>query len=189
MGTTPIKDTVILSLKTDDSLTLSKYINLMIPNDYINDQKTFTALNISCCFGSIKCVKLLLSKGWDINLKEKQTGNSSLLLAIKYGHLDLVKELFTNSYNINSNSENSHGLNALDIGIIYQQYNIVLYLINEKGFTINKTKSQYKTIMNQNDIFIGKNFDKFYNDIINHSSIHKESSFLNDKSIIIEEVK
>jgi hypothetical protein len=67
-----------------------------------------------------------------------------------------------------------------------------MYLINEKGFKINKSISQYKTIMKDNDVFISKVFDTFYNEIVQGkqqlTSITNEST-LNDKSILLEEIK
>lgn len=190
MGTTSIKDIIILSIKEDDSLTLAKYINNMKPNEYINELKTFTALNICCCFGSIKCSELLMNKGWDVNFKEKQDGNSSLLLAIKYGHFDIVKLLFKDIYKVNYNTVNNLGLNALDMGIIYQQGNIVIYLINEKGFIITKNISQYKNIMKENDVFIGKLFDSFYKEIVQGKNTFAiNNTYINDKSILIEDIK
>ena len=190
MGTTSPKDIIILSIKEDDSLTLSKYINIMKPNEYINEPKTFTALNISCCFGSVKCSELLMNEGWDVNYKEKQGGNSSLLLAIKYGHFDIVKLIFQDKFKVNFNIVNNLGLNALDIAIIYQQFNIAVFLIHHKGFKITKNISQYKTIMKENDVFISKLFDTFYNEIVQgkHTSLTNETT-LNDKSILLEEIK
>ena len=192
MGTTSPKDIIIHSVKEDDALTLSKYIHIMKPNEYINEPQTFTALHICCCFGSRKCSELLMNEGWDVNCKEKQNGNSSLLLAIKYGHFDIVKLIFKNKFKVNCNSVNDLGLNALDMAIIYQQVNVGMYLINEKGFKINKNIMQYKTIMKDNDVFISKVFDTFYNEIVRGkqqlTSITNEST-LNDKSILLEEIK
>ena len=191
MGTTSPKDIIIHSVKEDDALTLSKYIHLMKPNEYINEPQTFTALNICCCFGSRKCSELLMNEGWDVNCKEKQSGNSSLLLAIKYGHFDIVKLIFKDKFKVDYNSVNNLGLNALDMAIIYQQVNIGVYLINEKGFKVNKNITQYKTIMKDNDVFISKLFDTFYNEIVQgkQKSLSINESTLNDKSILLEEIK
>ena len=90
MGNSVGKDKFINYLSKDnidkvkDMLDNPDNKNLLIPDQFINKEKTFTALNMCSCFGSIKCFELLLEYKWTIRCRETQESNTSLMLACKY---------------------------------------------------------------------------------------------------------
>ena len=56
MGASSIKEGLLTSIKTDNTTQLSSYLSELVPNEYINSSKTFTALNICAAFGSKNAV-------------------------------------------------------------------------------------------------------------------------------------
>lgn len=153
MGATSIKEGLLTSIKTDNTTQLSTYLSELVPNEYINSSKTFTALNICASFGSKKCCELLIKKGWKVDLPEKENGNSPLLLAIKFGYEELTK-IFINDFKANIKYVNYAKLNCLDYAIVYSRYSIAYYLTYELGIKITKSVDEYKRIMKIHNIYL-----------------------------------
>ena len=181
MGSSNIKSEFINYLMKDniekvkEMLENVKNQGIFFPDDYINKEKTFTALNICSSCGSIKCAKFLIEKKWTINCPEKEEKNTSLMLACKFGFLELVK-LYIDKYNSPLNYTNVKGMNILDISIIYGQYDIAYYLHKEMGLELRPTASDYADIMKKNKI---NQFDiqKFYNSLVNKIIPQEAKSF------------
>ena len=78
MGNNSIKKQFISYLVKDDLVNVrnmlesSQYSKILIPDDYINKEGTFTALNICSTCGSIKCAEYLIQKKWTIMFQEKE---------------------------------------------------------------------------------------------------------------------
>lgn len=164
MGASSIKEGLLTSIKTDNTAQLSSYLSELVPNEYINSSKTFTALNICAAFGSKKCCELLIKKGWKVDLPEKENGNSPLLLTIKFGYEDLTK-IFINDFKANIKYVNYAKLNCLDYAILYSRYSIAYYLMYELGMKITKSINEYKKIMKNNDIYLYP-IEPFINDLL-----------------------
>ena len=181
MGNKSIKKQFINYLVKDDldnvknMLENSKYSNIFIPDEYINNDGTFTALNICSTCGSIKCAEYLIEKKWTIMFQEKEEKNTSLMLACKFGFLNLVT-LYIDKYNTPLNYTNIKGMNILDISIIYGQYDIAYYLHKDLGLELRPVASDYSDIMKKNQI---NKFDiqKFYHSLVNNIPPDKAKTF------------
>lgn len=68
MGNESIKEKLLIAVKEDnedDLIELLKNHKYEIkPDDYINDRKDFTALNVAAAFGSIKASSVLIKVLW-----------------------------------------------------------------------------------------------------------------------------
>ena len=182
MGNRSIKKQFINFLVKDDLENVSnmlknpKYLNILIPDEYINDEETFTALNICSTCGSIKCAEFLIKEKWTIMFPEKEEKNTSLMLACKFGFINLVI-LYIDKYKTPLNYTNIKGMNILDISIIYGQYNIAYYLHKDLGLELRPVPSDYSDIMKKNQI---NKFDvsKFYHSLVNKIPPEKAKSFV-----------
>ncbi len=182
MGNNSIKKQFISYLVKDDLVNVrnmlesSKYSKILIPDDYINKEGTFTALNICSTCGSIKCAEYLIQKKWTIMFQEKEEKNTSLMLACKFGFLNLVI-LYIDKYKTPLNYTNIKGMNILDISIIYGQYDIAYYLYKDLGLELRPVPSDYSDIMKKNQI---NKFDvsKFYHSLVNNIPPDKAKSFV-----------
>ena len=182
MGNRSIKKQFINFLVKDDLENVSnmlknpKYLNILIPDEYINDEETFTALNICSTCGSIKCAEFLIKEKWTIMFPEKEEKNTSLMLACKFGFINLVI-LYIDKYKTPLNYTNIKGMNILDISIIYGQYNIAYYLHKDLGLELRPVASDYSDIMKKNQI---NKFDiqKFYHSLVNKIPPEKAKSFV-----------
>lgn len=171
MGNSALKDKFINYLSKDnvdkvkDMLENPDNKGVFLPNQYINKEETFTALNICACYGSIKCSELLIENNWTISFKENVGKNTSLMLACKYGHLNLVK-LFIEKYKAALNLQNLKGMNILDISVLYQKYEIAYYLYKNLGMTLRNSSNEYKNLIEKYKI---ESFDvkTFYDSLIN----------------------
>ena len=150
MGNSALKDKFINYLSKDnvdkvkDMLENPDNKGVFLPNQYINKEETFTALNICACYGSIKCSELLIENNWTISFKENVGKNTSLMLDL----------------------QNLKGMNILDISVLYQKYEIAYYLYKNLGMTLRNSSNEYKNLIEKYKI---ESFDvkTFYDSLIN----------------------
>ncbi|HQO09253.1 MAG TPA: ankyrin repeat domain-containing protein [Clostridiales bacterium] len=95
----------------------------------------FTPLNLASYEGKTDIVKYLLSKGADIDTKDKE-GSNPLQNAAARGHFEIVKLLVEKGSNVNYKDDN--GVTPLHFGCMSGNLDIVKYLV-EKGADLNAT--------------------------------------------------
>ncbi|XP_054159516.1 ankyrin repeat family A protein 2-like [Oppia nitens] len=71
------------------------------------DDQGFSPLLWAASYGQLTTVKLLISKGADINICGKH-GETALLLSVANGHIHVLKELINNGVNINDTDEDGN---------------------------------------------------------------------------------
>lgn len=86
-----------ISLKHDRIAEL--VINYHLTNIFVTDRYDDNALNMAVCYNKINLVKLLLSKGFDINQKG-QGGDTPLHSAVAYNYYEMTKLLLDHGANI-----------------------------------------------------------------------------------------
>ena len=85
-------------------------------------------LLISCEYGYLEIIKLLLKNGANVNEKDKyNTGLTLLMKASIYGHLEIVKLLIQNYANINE--KNVDGWSSLMVVSMYGKLKIANFLL------------------------------------------------------------
>jgi ankyrin repeat protein len=103
----------------------SKVEELVNEGKYDQDEKVQILLNVSA-FGSADELKLLVSKGFDLNITD-QMDNTPLMAAAENGNLDTVKYLITNGVNIESQNINHD--TALLLASRNSQNDVTEYLV------------------------------------------------------------
>ncbi len=77
-----------------------------------------------------KMLDILLQNGFDMEAKNKITGDNALILCCKNGRINHVNVLL--QYNCNINYQNKHGNTALMKAILHGRENIVVRLLQER---------------------------------------------------------
>lgn len=106
----------------------------------------------------LEYVKQLLKHGANVNYvecsngkQEQKTNRTALMVACLTGHFEQVKILVENGANINY--ENNNQENALDIAVLSNNTNIVLYLL-QKGADCNRILYQEGSSDNLKNIYL-----------------------------------
>ena len=100
-----------------------------------------TLLHIASHGGIDWLVEDLIKKGWDVNVGEKDKGNTPLIFAVLQEHLSTAKLLLENGVDINA--RNKAGKTALHAALLRENGDMVDLLINKD---IKMTKTEIKLI-------------------------------------------
>jgi hypothetical protein len=166
---------------------IKKHPDKFKPNEYINKDKTFTALNLCSSYGSIKCAKILIQNEWDIELEEKKESNTNLMLACKFGFDELVK-LYTEKYNCSLDKKNKNNIDALDISVIYCQYKIAFYLKYTMKMELRSEYNYYQNLIKKLNLNMF-NIQKFYNCLISRVDPLDTGSFSISKNTNVDKIE
>ena len=81
-------------IRQDDSIKVQEIIikNNINKEMLIGPHKR-TLIQHSAYFGSVNCLKLLISLNYDINALEYNTNNSALFISCKFNYIEFVYEL------------------------------------------------------------------------------------------------
>ena len=94
--------------------------------------------------GNINKVKELLLNGADVNFKDED-GNTSLIIASRYGFSEIIKVLILNNADINL--RNNNGNSSLNIASLYCHYDIVKVLLLNGADVNIKNNDGYTSLM------------------------------------------
>ena len=160
---TSIQELILNALKSDDIDTFRKIYNEnnITPNQLISSSGR-TLVHLCSCYGSIKCLPFLISKGNDINITDQQDGSTPLILASKFNEIDIIKILLSNNCDIHLTQEND--LNALDMAILRGNYKIAYYLSTSCKFRPIKQLNEYQNL-HYNMNFPLFDLDLFYKEL------------------------
>lgn len=161
--------------------------NKFKPNEYINKDQTFTALNICSSYGSINCANILIQNGWDIELDEKKDSNSNLMLACKFGFFELTK-LYTEKYKCSLDKKNNNNIDALDISVIYCQYQIAFYLVHTMKMQLRSEYMNYHSLIKRFELNMF-NVKKFYECLVNKVEPNETGSFSIIKNTNVDKIE
>ena len=161
--------------------------NKFKPNEYINKQQTFTALNLCSSYGSIKCANILIQNGWDIEIDEKNESNSNLMLACKFGFFQLV-QLYAEKFKCILDKKNKNNIDALDISVIYCQYQIAFYLIHTMKMQLRSEYNNYLNLIKKMDLNMF-NIKKFYECLVNKVDPKETGSFSIAKNTNVDKIE
>ena len=161
--------------------------NKFKPNEYINKDQTFTALNICSSYGSINCANILIQNGWDIELDEKKDSNSNLMLACKFGFFELTK-LYAEKYKCSLDKKNNNNIDALDISVIYCQYPIAFYLVHTMKMQLRSEYMNYQSLIKKFELNMF-NIKKFYECLVNKVEPNETGSFSIIKNTNVDKIE
>lgn len=102
--------------------------------DFADPQTGFTPLMAASMHGNLNTVKVLISRGANMNLKHEATGKSALLLASRNGQVDVVEELLHRGCLVNI-TDNA-GMTALMYGCRNGHFSVMVVLL-KYGLGIN----------------------------------------------------
>ena len=108
---------------------LTKKINL-----YQISSINLSSINYSIQSGNLKCFKILLLNGLNINGYNEE--NHPIIEASSFGYLDIIKFLINN--NINQNYLTKDNKNPLLISIINNHFNLSKFLLNNNAIFPNR---------------------------------------------------
>ena len=77
------------------------------------DKDNNTPLHVSASSEALGSIPIVMAFGANIN-RQNKWGETPLLVAVKYGHIDTVK-MFVESYDADLLIENNEGHNALEV--------------------------------------------------------------------------
>jgi hypothetical protein len=161
--------------------------NKFKPNEYINKDQTFTALNICSSYGSINCANILIQNGWDIELDETKDSNSNLMLACKFGFFELTK-LYAEKYKCSLDKKNNNNIDALDISVIYCQYPIAFYLVHTMKMQLRSEYMNYQSLIKKFELNMF-NIKKFYECLVNKVEPNETGSFSIIKNTNVDKIE
>ena len=161
--------------------------NKFKPNEYINKDQTFTALNICSSYGSINCANILIQNGWDIELDETKESNSNLMLACKFGFFELTK-LYAEKYKCSLDKKNNNNIDALDISVIYCQYPIAFYLVHTMKMQLRSEYMNYQSLIKKFELNMF-NIKKFYECLVNKVEPNETGSFSIIKNTNVDKIE
>ena len=178
---------IILDNDKEVETMLKKNSNKFKPNEYINKQQTFTALNICSSYGSINCANILIQNGWDIEIDEKNESNSNLMLACKFGFFQLTK-LYAEKYKCSLDKKNKNNIDALDISVIYCQYQIAFYLTHAMKMQLRSEYMNYQSLIKKFELNMF-NIKKFYECLVNKVEPNETGSFSIIKNTDVDKIE
>lgn len=113
----------------------------MLDLDSETDSNHDTALTLACTGGHEELVELLLSRGADIEHRDKK-GFTPLILAATAGHEKVVEVLLTHGANIEAQSERTKDT-ALSLACSGGRYEVVEFLLNRGANKEHRNVSDY----------------------------------------------
>ena len=118
-------------IRQDDSIKVNEIIlkNNINKEILIGPHKR-TLIQHSAYFGSINCLKLLISLNYDINSLEYNTNNTALYIACKFNYIEFVYELLNNEkQKCEILIKNNEGLNEFEVAFLRGNYEVCFYLL------------------------------------------------------------
>lgn len=147
------KDKFFDRVRKGDIATINLFLDAgMNPNSKEDDKNMLTALHIAVGNGNIAAIKILLSRGADINSKARE-GSTPLLLAITDDNAKIAKILIENGADVNLAMD--QGMTPLIAAVMTGHVDIVKILLN-KGVNINAKVQGYTAL----DVATSKKNDK-----------------------------
>lgn len=121
------KETALWKAISHGHVDVAEYLMDHGANDkHVNHEET--PMLIQACYkGQLPTVKFLLSRGADLQIRDKSYGNTAFLTACRWGNLELVKYLVSLG-KIDIKETNHYGGNALNFAIVESKLDIVKYL-------------------------------------------------------------
>ena len=137
-------------IRQDDSIKVQEIIikNNINKEMLIGPHKR-TLIQHSAYFGSVNCLKLLISLNYDINALEYNTNNSALFISCKFNYIEFVYELLNNEkQNCEILIKNNEGLNEFEVAFLRGNYQVCFYLLY-----LSKHKNKYQEFFFDEKIF------------------------------------
>lgn len=174
MGTTSLKESIINALKSDN---LDKIKTIDSRRPFVKDEeisKNRTAIVLCSYFDAKNCLAYFISKGYDVNIPDKEDNSTPLIIASKFGYTNIIKELLANG--CTTDNVNAYGLNAIDIAVIRGNYDTCMLLVNSTDLKPEKTLENYKAL-NQTLNYPLFNMDLFYQCLSDRIPVEEVPSF------------
>lgn len=175
MGLTQsVKEQIIDLIKHDKEKDLFDLItkNKVAPNELIQGGRT--GIVLCALYDSIKCFKVFIDIGNDINIPDSQDGSTALIIASKFGFLSFIQTLIEHKALVEV--INLNGFNAFDIAFLRGNYEICYYFYTNDILSPRKTLENYLALHEQLNCPLF-NITLFYNTLMNKIPFDQAPSF------------
>lgn len=175
MGLTQsISDQIINLIKQDKAKDLHDVLtkNKIALNEFIQGGRT--GIVLCSLYDSIKCLKIFIELGNDINIVDTQDGNTPLIIASKFNFISFTQTLIEHAALVEI--VNLNGFNAFDIAFLRGNYEICYYFYTNNILSPKKTLENYIALHEQLKYPLFQ-IKLFYNTLMNKIPIDNAPSF------------